>query len=114
MSNSFEFLKELTSKINSDETKKKSLVQFSGKAFQFKLNEGESFYIKFGSDGSISVAKGEITSPTATVTASDSLLVDLINGKADPVKSFFMGKLKVSGDLMQAQKLVNEVKKLIQ
>ncbi len=113
MSNSFEFLKEFSGKINSNETKKKAFLQFSGKAFQFKLNEGESFYVKFESDGSMMVEKGEISSPSATVSASDSLLVDLINGKADPVKSFFMGKLKVSGDLMLAQKLVSEVKKLI-
>ncbi len=113
MSNSFEFLKNLSAKINADETKKKSLSQFSGKTFQFKLNENESFYIKFESDGSMIAEKGESGSPAATISASDSLLVDLINGKADPVKSFFMGKLKVSGDLMLAQKLVNEVKKLL-
>ncbi|MFP3166459.1 MAG: SCP2 sterol-binding domain-containing protein [Nitrososphaeria archaeon] len=113
MSSSFEFLKEISAKINKDDIKKKALLQFSGKAFQFKLNEGESFYVKFENDGSMSVEKGEINSPAASVSVSDSLLIDLINGKADPVKSFFIGKLKVSGDLMLAQKLVSEVKKLL-
>jgi len=113
MSGSFAFLKDLSTKINKDDAKKKALLQFSGKAFQFDLNEGESFYVKFESDGSMSVENGKINSPAASVSVSDSLLIDLINGKADPVKSFFMGKLKVSGDLMLAQKLVNEVKKLI-
>jgi putative sterol carrier protein len=86
MSGSFAFLKELSTKINKDDAKKKSLLQFSGKAFQFDLNEGESFYVKFESDGSMSVENGKINSPAASVSVSDSLLIDLINGKADPVK----------------------------
>jgi len=42
---------------------------------------------------------------TLTTTISDELMLKLAVGKANPVKSFMSGKIKISGNLMMAQKL---------
>ncbi len=110
----FELLAELSQKINSDQNKKQVLKKFAGKALQFKLNEGRNFYVVFAEDGSIKLSDGAAQSPNATVSGADQLIADIILGKTDPVRSMFLGKLKVSGDLLFAQSLVNEVKKLVQ
>ncbi|MGC8969728.1 MAG: SCP2 sterol-binding domain-containing protein [Conexivisphaera sp.] len=86
--------------------------RLSGKKFQFSTNEGDSFVLSVGPDGSPSLESGTAQSPSATIRASDSALSDILAGRADAIQSFFTGKVKVSGDIISAQGLVNILKKL--
>jgi putative sterol carrier protein len=43
--------------------------------------------------------------PTLAVTISDDLMLKMAVGKANPVTSFMSGKVKLTGNIMLAQKL---------
>lgn len=75
---------------------------------QFKLsgeNSGE-WYLHVV-DGTCSVTEGTHEDPKVTIAMSDSDFVDLISGKANGIQLFMMGKIKVEGDLMLAQAMMN-------
>jgi Putative sterol carrier protein len=103
MSTPLESLKELVGRISSDQ---KTLAELTKKErrFQFRPTDGAPFYLHI-SPGSITVHEGETTDPTATVIASSSDLIDVFRGQADPFKLFFSGKLRVQGNLLEAQEL---------
>jgi putative sterol carrier protein len=84
---------------------------WKGLKFQFKSSDTAAFYIQFGEDGTISLSDGETTDAKDVFLATDQVLDDILNGKLDGVKAFLFGKLKVSGDLASAQKLVALLKK---
>jgi len=56
-------------------------------------------------NGECSVHEGEASEPDVTITMEDSDLVDLMTGQLNGTTAFITGKLKVAGDIMQAQKL---------
>jgi len=103
MSTPLESLKELVGRISTDQ---KTLAELTKKErrFQFRPTDGAPFYLHI-SPGSITVHEGETADPTATVIASSSDLVDVFRGQADPFKLFFSGKLRVQGNLLEAQEL---------
>ena len=109
---SFDSLNELLNKAKGKPEVIQEFRKFSGKTFQFSTDEGDSFNLSIGADGSPALSRGSAQSPSATIRASDSVLSDIITGRADAVRSFMMGKVKVSGDLMSVQRLVNLLKKL--
>ncbi|MGC9190174.1 MAG: SCP2 sterol-binding domain-containing protein [Conexivisphaera sp.] len=109
---SFEALDNIVKKAQNNPGLLQEFRRFSGKVFQFSLKEGDAFHLSIGSDGTPTLERGNHPSPSATITASDSALADILTGKADAVQSFFMGKVKVSGDLMSVQGLVNLLKKI--
>ncbi|MFP3292891.1 MAG: SCP2 sterol-binding domain-containing protein [Nitrososphaeria archaeon] len=109
---SFDSLNELLNKAKGKPDVIQEFRKFSGKTFQFSTDEGDSFNLSIGADGSPALSRGSAQSPSAIIRASDSVLSDIITGRADAVRSFMMGKVKVSGDLMSVQGLVNLLKKL--
>lgn len=74
-----------------------------GKVFQFQLTNPTS---KWTLDcGNAAVGKGETVKPDCTLQLTDADFMDMCTGKADPMKLFSSGALKISGDLMASQKL---------
>jgi 3-hydroxyacyl-CoA dehydrogenase/3a,7a,12a-trihydroxy-5b-cholest-24-enoyl-CoA hydratase len=72
--------------------------------FQFKLSSPDSIWTINLKDGS-SVGQGETHKPQCTLEMSDADFMAMSTGKADAMKLFSTGKLKISGDVMASQKL---------
>ena len=78
-------------------------VKRIGKVFQFQLTNPTS---KWTLDcGNAAVGAGETAKPDCTLQLTDADFMDMCTGKADPMKLFSSGALKISGDLMASQKL---------
>ena len=60
-------------------------------------------------NGELSVHEGEAESPDLIITMSDEDLVDLFRGNLNAMSAFMMGRIKVEGDMMLAQRLVGFV-----
>ncbi len=78
-------------------------VKRIGKVFQFRLTDPKSTWTL--DTKSAAVAQGETVKPDCTLQLSDSDFMQMCAGKADPMKLFSSGALKISGDLMASQKL---------
>lgn len=84
--------------------------RLAGKKFVLKL-ESKSYTLSFSEDGTPSLSEGEAQSPTSVITSTSQVMAEIIEGKRDPIQAFFTGKVKVSGDLIAVQQLVNLLKK---
>jgi 3-hydroxyacyl-CoA dehydrogenase/3a,7a,12a-trihydroxy-5b-cholest-24-enoyl-CoA hydratase len=73
--------------------------------FAFKLKSPESVWTLDLKNGNGSVAQGEPVPAECTFEISDSDFMDMVSGKADAMKLFTTGKLKISGNVMASQKL---------
>ncbi len=51
------------------------------------------------------VAAGEVGKAECTLELAEADFLDMVSGKADPMKLFTSGKLKISGNIMASQKL---------
>ncbi|MEM0097049.1 MAG: SCP2 sterol-binding domain-containing protein [Conexivisphaerales archaeon] len=111
---SYEVLEMVINKLNLNSSLKEELKQFAGKTFQFKPNNSAEYYVSFSADGVAQISRGSNQKPDTVISADEQVLSDVITGKTDAVRAFFMGKLKVSGDVFLSQKLVSIVKKAIQ
>ena len=58
-------------------------------------------------DGRLNVTKGIHPKPELTIVANSNDLLDIANGKLDPVQAYTQNKLHVTGDPMEAEKLVH-------
>merc|ERR1712176_949748 len=56
-------------------------------------------------NGSGSTARGDGEKPDVTITMADADFVAMADGKLDGMEAFMSGKLKISGNMMLAQKL---------
>ncbi len=74
------------------------------KAFQFKIIDGEPFYIEF-SGGKVKVEKGEHPSPLATISMEKSILDKILNGELDTVTAFIRGMIEISGNIFETANL---------
>lgn len=74
--------------------------------FQFNITGSESgdWYVVI-KDGACQVNKGVHDSPTTTLTMADVDWVGMCNGTLNGMTAFMSGKLKVSGDIMAAQRI---------
>ncbi len=72
-------------------------------AFQFNVTgEAEgAFYLEI-SDGKVSVEPYEYYDRDVLVTAPADTILQIANGKLDPVKAFLTGKIKAEGNLGKA------------
>jgi 3-hydroxyacyl-CoA dehydrogenase/3a,7a,12a-trihydroxy-5b-cholest-24-enoyl-CoA hydratase len=73
-----------------------------GVVYGFKV--GDKRYILDLKNGAGSVSQGE-AGAECTLELAESDFLDLTQGKADPMKLFTTGKLKISGNVMASQKL---------
>jgi 3-hydroxyacyl-CoA dehydrogenase/3a,7a,12a-trihydroxy-5b-cholest-24-enoyl-CoA hydratase len=76
-----------------------------GKAFVFKLTNPESAWTVDVKNGKGAVTSGVIDKPDTTLELADADFLDMTSGKADPMKLYMAGKLKITGDVMASQKL---------
>ncbi len=74
-----------------------------GTVFQFRLSNPDSVWTLDLKNAS--VTEGEAGTPDCTLQISDADYMAMSTGKADPMKLFSSGKLKISGDIMASQKL---------
>jgi|YelNatPaOPRAMG01_1025707.scaffolds.fasta_scaffold16104_2 putative sterol carrier protein len=83
------------------------------KVFQFKVSDGEPFYIEFKNDKA-AVVKGEHQSPIATLIVKKEDLVKILRGELDANQAFFKGVLKISGNILETlnlKKVLDTLKK---
>ena len=57
-------------------------------------------------NGSVQVEQGVHANPTMTLTADSDDYIKLFTGQLDPMQAFMAGKLKLSGDLNLAMKMM--------
>eukprot|EP00051_Salpingoeca_urceolata_P018717 m.265464 g.265464 ORF g.265464 m.265464 type:complete len:127 (+) comp19262_c1_seq3:205-585(+) len=87
-----------------------ALVKKTKAVFQFNITQGGkkaatwTVDLKNG-DGAVHEGPPKSGKPGCTLTIADDDLVALTAGKLDAMKAFMSGKLKVSGNIMLAQKL---------
>ena len=74
--------------------------------FQFDIsgNEGGSWNL-IVKDASCRVREGTHSAPTVTLSMSAEDWVSMVNKELNPMQAFMSGKLKVSGDIMLAQRI---------
>lgn len=79
---------------------------------QLKLtgDKGGNWYISI-KEGTCQVLQGITATPTMTMESDATDLFEIFSGKLDPASAFMSGKLKISGDIMVALKLVSLFKK---
>jgi len=73
--------------------------------FEFVV-DGEHHYGVTIANGACTVDRGVVESPTTQLRCDAPLLLQLIVGKADGPTSFMSGKLKLTGDIMLASRLL--------
>ncbi|MFP3927282.1 MAG: SCP2 sterol-binding domain-containing protein [Desulfobacteraceae bacterium] len=74
--------------------------------FQFEITgEGGGSWHVVVQDGACRVERGTHSAPRVTLTMSAEDWLAMINRELNGMKAFMMGKLKVSGDLMLAQRI---------
>jgi 3-hydroxyacyl-CoA dehydrogenase/3a,7a,12a-trihydroxy-5b-cholest-24-enoyl-CoA hydratase len=76
-----------------------------GKVFVFALKNPDSTWTLDLKAPPGSVKQGAAAAPDATLELLDSDFMDMTTGKADPMKLYMGGKLKIAGDVMGSQKL---------
>src|SRR5262249_8239621 len=73
--------------------------------FQFKLSGPDSVWTVNLKDAPGSVTEGAGAAAQCTLEMSDADFMAMATGKADAMKLFGTGKLKIGGDVMASQKL---------
>jgi 3-hydroxyacyl-CoA dehydrogenase/3a,7a,12a-trihydroxy-5b-cholest-24-enoyl-CoA hydratase len=73
--------------------------------FAFKLKDPASVWTIDLKNGNGAVLAGESVPAECTLELADADFMDMCTGKADPMKLFTTGKLKISGNVMASQKL---------
>ena len=109
MSEAKELVKKMCEIQNKDPEIQKALGGWKG-IVQYSLG-GEEFYVEYKPDGKCEFKEGKASSPTFTIVASPELWANVLRGKEDAVAAFMMGKYKIQGNIMEAQRLAGIVKK---
>ena len=77
--------------------------------FEFNVKDVGVFYAKV-QDGKLDIQPYNYYDNDVSFTAKFEIYKKIINGELDPIKSFFTGRLKVSGDLGKAALLQSILK----
>ena len=74
--------------------------------FQFELSgdEGSTFHVSVA-DGTMKVSDGPTQSPNTTIKMNATDYVKMVNGKLSVTMAFMKGLLKVTGNVVLAQKM---------
>ena len=74
--------------------------------FQFELSgDGGGTWHVVVDDGTMRVVEGADAAPTATIKMSAADYVELVNGRLNGTMAFMKGQMKVSGNVLLAQKM---------
>lgn len=74
---------------------------------QFRIaGEGGGDWVLTVKDAKATVTNGVVAKPTLALAANTQDFKDLLSGKANPTQMFMMGKVKVTGDINAAMKLM--------
>ena len=74
--------------------------------YQFELaGDGGGTYHVTIDDGTMQVAEGPAASPNTTIKMTADDYVQMVNGKLSGTMAFMKGKLKVTGNVLLAQKM---------
>lgn len=74
--------------------------------FLIETQEGRSFCLRLA-DGLLTVSPGTWENPDCTLRAKESLLLDLLTQKANPITALMLGKVKISGNKGLLLKLIS-------
>ncbi len=77
--------------------------------FQLKGEGGGDWNLSI-KDGKSSIAEGIADKPRLTLTATAQDFKNVVAGKTNATQAFMMGKIKLTGDMNMAMKLVNIIK----
>ena len=74
--------------------------------FQMEISgdDGATFHVVVD-DGAMKVVQGPSTSPSATIKMKSDDYVKMVNGKLSGTMAFMKGQLKVTGNVVLAQKM---------
>jgi putative sterol carrier protein len=90
---------------------KPEMVKGMDFVIQFKLTgEGGGEWHLIVKDDAATVEQGVAEKPRLTLTAAANDFKNVLSGKANATQAFMMGKLKVTGDMSLAMKLINMFK----
>jgi putative sterol carrier protein len=98
MSELEEVLTELLATANADPDRAEGLGKCMGQTIQLKVTDGEDLVI-VADQGKLSLQKGTVDDPTATVLGEEQNFVDLFNQELDPMGAVMSGKLVLKGDV---------------
>jgi len=74
--------------------------------FQFDITgEGGGNWNVAVKGGSVQVQEGKAGSPTVTLTMAGDTWLGMVNKQINGIQAFMSGKLKVSGDMLLAQRI---------
>jgi (3R)-3-hydroxyacyl-CoA dehydrogenase / 3a,7a,12a-trihydroxy-5b-cholest-24-enoyl-CoA hydratase / enoyl-CoA hydratase 2 len=79
------------------------LVKQVGLVYQFVIKSPDSAWVLDLKKGAVTAGTAE--KPDCTLTLSEADWLDMVSGKADAMKLFQGGKLKITGNVMASQKL---------
>ncbi len=85
--------------------KNPDLTKSVGNVYQFNLKNPDSAWIVDLKNGGGLVKAGTVDKADCTLALTDADWLDLVTGKADAMKLFQSGKLKITGNVMASQKL---------
>ena len=75
-------------------------------AFQFEITgEGGGSWNVIVKDGACQVQDGKHSAPTVTLTMASDTWLGIVNKQVNSVQAFMGGKLKLTGNMMLAQKI---------
>ncbi len=81
------------------------LVKAVNAVYQFQLKTPDSSWVLDLKNGAGAVTPGTVEKADCTLDLADADWLDMVSGKADPMKLFQGGKLKITGNVMASQKL---------
>ena len=87
----------------------KDVSNVTNVVFEFNIKDIGVFYAKV-QDGKLDIQPYNYYDNDVSFTAKFEIYKKIINGELDPIKSFFTGRLKVSGDLGKAALLQSILK----
>ena len=74
------------------------------KVYQFEVEGLPEFYIEF-KEGEVNFVEGRHENPLATLRMSQDVLMKILNLEMDPMRAFMMGKLKITGNVIETTHL---------
>lgn len=98
MSELEDILNGLLETANSDPDRQEGLSKCMGQTIQLKVSDGDDLVI-LADQGRLSLQKGAIDEPTATVLGEEQNFIDLFNQELDPMGAVMSGKLVLKGDV---------------